>query len=142
MTNANQATLMKLGDSDLTVADPAEDVRGRKVLDANGDEVGDVEDLMVDDREIKVRFLQVGTGGFLGIGETKFLVPVDAITSIDGDHVHIDQSREHVAGAPTYEPDMSFDDTYYNSLYGYWGYAPYWGMGYAYPAYPYYATRR
>lgn len=137
METKTQAKLIKLSDSNLTVADPAEDVRGRKVLDAARDEIGHVDDLLIDDQEHKVRFLRVASGGFLGLGESTFLLPIDAIKSIDDEHVHIDQSRERVAGAPRYEPDLE-DDSYYDNVYGYYGYAPFWGMGYMYPRYPYY----
>jgi sporulation protein YlmC with PRC-barrel domain len=137
MANANTATLHKLSDANLTVADPQEDVRGRKVLDRQGDEIGEVDDLMIDDRELKVRFLRVASGGFLGLGETKFMVPVEAITSITEDAVHVNQTRQHVAGSPPYDPQLA-DDRYWGDLYGYYGYGPYWGPGYIYPPYPYY----
>ncbi len=141
MANANTATLHKLSDANLTVADPEEDVRGRKVLDRQGDEIGEVDDLMIDDREAKVRFMRVASGGFLGLGETKFMIPIDAVTRITDDTVHIDQTREHVAGAPRYDPDLVEDvaraDPYWTSTYGYYGYAPYWAPGYVYPPYPY-----
>jgi sporulation protein YlmC with PRC-barrel domain len=139
MTDTERAgTLHRLGDTDLTVADPAEDVRGRKVVDRNGEEIGDVDDLLLDDRENKVRFLRVGAGGFLGIGEHHFLVPVDAVTRIDADHVHIDRERAGLRDVPTYDPDLAYEQDYYGNIYGWWGYSPYWAPGYAYPAYPAY----
>jgi sporulation protein YlmC with PRC-barrel domain len=130
--------LVKLGDTDLTVADPAEDVRGRKVYDKNGDEIGKVDDLMIDKETNKVRFLAMESGGFLGIGEHHFLIPVDAITRVTSDGVYIDQTKEQIAGAPRYDPAVVPTDTYWNDLYGYYGYSPYWAPGYVYPAYPYY----
>jgi len=138
MARQQIAKLVKLGDTDLTVADPAEDVRGRRVADRNGDEIGTVDALMTDERENRVRFLRVGAGGFLGLGERKFLIPVDAVTRVDRDHVHVDQTRERVVGSPAYDPDLTYDDVYYDDLYGYYGYAPFWGPGYVYPTYPYY----
>ncbi|MGI8485269.1 MAG: PRC-barrel domain-containing protein, partial [Thermomicrobiales bacterium] len=90
MSDINKESLVKLGDTDLTVANPAEDIRGRKVVDKNGDDIGDVDALMIDTDEAKVRFIQIGAGGFLGIGEKHFLIPVDAITSINDDTVHVD----------------------------------------------------
>lgn len=137
-TDVSTGKLVTLGDSDLTVADPREDVRGRTVVDRNGGEIGHVDALLIDDRESKVRFLRVASGGFLGIGESTFLLPVDAITRITADQVVVDQTQERVAGAPAYDPDLVYDQEYYGGLYGYYGYAPYWGPGYAYPAYPYY----
>ncbi|MBA3414244.1 MAG: PRC-barrel domain-containing protein [Chloroflexia bacterium] len=128
--------LVKLGDTDLTVADPAEDIRGRSVVDKAGEEIGHVDALLVDARENKVRFLQVASGGFLGIGERTFLLPVDAVTRTDEDRVHVDQTREHIAGSPAYDPDLVYDPDYYGGLSGYYGYAPYWGPGAVYPPSP------
>jgi sporulation protein YlmC with PRC-barrel domain len=130
--------LVKLDDTDLTVADSAEDVRGRRVLDKNGQEIGKVDALMIDDQEAKVRSLQVGSGGFLGMGKDKTLIPVDAVRRVDEDHVHIDETRERVAGAPPYDPALTYDQSYWGGLYGYYGYGPYWAPGYVYPRYPFY----
>lgn len=140
-TTTRNATIEPLSQSNLMVEDPAEDIRDRTVYDRNGDEVGTVKDLFIDSDQSKVRFVQLGAGGFLGIGEDTFLIPVDAITSIDERGVHIDQTREHVAGGPAYQPDLVADMGYYGEVYGHYGYAPYWGPGYAYPAYPYYTPR-
>ena len=130
--------LEPLSQSDLTLRDPAEDIRDRTVYDRNGDEVGTVKDLMIDREESKVRFVELGAGGFLGIGEDVFLIPVDAITGIDDRGVHIDKTREHVAGGPAYRPDLVADMGHYGDVYGYYGYAPFWGGAYTYPAYPYF----
>lgn len=136
------ATLVRLSDTKLTVADPAEDIRDRNVVDRNGDEIGDVNDLFIDDREKRVRFLEVASGGFLGLGEKKVLLPVDAITRISDDTVYVNQTRQHVAGAPDYDPDLIHEDagegSYYGNVYRHYGYTPYWGPGYMYPGYPYY----
>ena len=131
-----RGNLIKLSDSALTVAEPAEDVRGLAVVDRNGEEIGNVDDLLLDDRENRVRFLQVGHGGFLGIGEEHFLVPVDAVTRIDADHVHVDRTRSDLTDVPGYNPDLAEAPDYYPGVYGWWGYSPYWAPGYAYPAYP------
>jgi hypothetical protein len=124
-TKDNQTgTLLSLTDSSLTVANPDEDVRGRKVHDRQG--------------ENRVRFLRVAHGAFLGIGEEHFLVPVDAVTRIDYDHVHIDRERSKLSDVPGYNPSLAEAPDYYPGVYGWWGYSPYWAGGYAYPAYPVY----
>ena len=43
------------------------------------------------------------------------------------DPVHINHSRDHVAKAPRYDPKLVDDNTYYSSIYGYYGYMPFWG---------------
>ncbi len=77
--------LVRLSETNLTVADPAADVRGRRAVDNGGQEMGKVDDLLIDDQEKKVRFLRVGSGGFLGKGKEHVLVPVEAVTSVDGE---------------------------------------------------------
>lgn len=72
ISDGNGSTLHMLGDTDLTVADPRADVRGRNVVDAEGEDIGKVDDLLVDDSEAKVRMLRVEHGGFLGIGAAHF----------------------------------------------------------------------
>lgn len=138
MAAAQNATLVKLSDTDKTVADPAEDIRHRDVRDRHGEDIGKVDDLMLDAQEGKVRFLVVGSGGFLGIGKDETFIPIDAITSITDEEVRIDQTREHVAGAPAYDPDLADQAPYFQDVYRYYGFGPYWGPGYAYPGYPYY----
>jgi sporulation protein YlmC with PRC-barrel domain len=128
--------LVSLTDTDQTVADPAADVRGRKAFDTNGDDVGTVEDLLVDEEENKVRFLRIGSGGFLGMGRDHFLVPVEAIESVEEDRVTISRDRDRLSDVPAYDPELTYDPIYYADLYGWWGFGPYWAPGHVYPPYP------
>ncbi|MEO6885924.1 MAG: PRC-barrel domain-containing protein [Jatrophihabitantaceae bacterium] len=142
MTSLNNATISKLSDSGQTIEPMAEDIRGRTVKDKDGKDLGKVHDLLIDDREHKVRFLLVEHGGFLGLGERKFFIPVDAITKITAEEVHINHTGEHVAEAPPYDPGLVGDRSYHRGIYGHYGYTPYWDDGYAYPDYlPYRGLR-
>lgn len=140
MASTQRANLVKLGDTDLNVGDPSEDIRGRKLIDASGDEIGEVDGLILDEDEAKVRFMQVAAGGFLGIGEKTFLLPIDAITRIDEDHVHIDQTTDRVIKGPEYDPALTRDEGFWERSYGHYGMTPFWGAGYAYPTFPYYGA--
>ena len=134
-------TLLRLSDTHLTVADPAQDVRSRKVHDKNGADIGHIEDLLIDDTEKHVRFLLVASGGFLGLGTKKFLIPVDAVMHVSNDAVQIDRSRDHVSGGPSYDPDLKDEELaedQYSAVYGYYGFMPFWGIGYTYPSFPFY----
>jgi sporulation protein YlmC with PRC-barrel domain len=137
-TKTKTIALEPLSQSGVTVRDPNEDIRGRKVLDRDGEELGTVKDLFIDRAEMRIRFMELGAGGILGIGEETFLIPIDAITDIDEDAVRIDQTVSHVAGGPRYQPDMEEDRDYYGDVYAHYDVPPYWGTGYAYPKYPYY----
>lgn len=132
-------TLVRLGDTDLTVASEADDVRGHDVVDVDGEEVGTVDSLLIDRGERKVRFLEVGSGGFLGIGKEVVLIPVDVVTSIDDRNVYIDRRRSHVAQSPGYDPELTPEPErpYLEEVYGHYGLPPHWGSGYVYPGFPF-----
>ncbi len=116
-------TLSRLRDIDRTVSRDDEDIRGRMVKDKDGQDLGKVDGLLVDDVERRVRFMEVATGGFLGFGESRSFIPVEAITRITADEVWISHTREHVAGAPRYDPDLvTTDASYFFGLYPYYGY--------------------
>ena len=131
------STIRTLKSAGETVADPSQDVRGREVIAKDGEKIGKVDALLIDNEEEKVRFLRIEAGGFLGIGEKKWLIPVDAITRVDKDHVYLDQSRDRVVSSPVYDPAviaiLSNEYNYYSGVYGYYGMGPFWGGGYMYP---------
>jgi len=134
MANANDPSeaLKRLSDSDLAVADPAQDIRGREVQDSGGEKIGKVGDLFIDESERRVRFIEVESGGFLGIGASKLLVPVESVRSLTKSAVVVGHGRQHLAGAPQYDPTL-LDEDFLRQTYSYYGYPPYWTSGYAYP---------
>lgn len=129
--------VVRLRESILTLADDSQDVRGRIMLDREGREVGKVEDLLIDEEEHKVRFLLVGTGGFLHLGRTHYLIPVDAITQVTPQQVHIDQTQDHIISGPPYDPELITDEHYYD-VYEHYAFGPFWEAGYMYPSFPFY----
>ena len=127
--------LIALSDSDLVLDDLAQDVRGRTLRDESGRELGSIDDLLVDEHERKVRLMLVSVGGFLGVGEKTVIVPIDAISAIDDESVHVSESGEGVADAPTYDPKLLSNAEYQRDVYDWYGYAGYWSPGYVYPTY-------
>jgi sporulation protein YlmC with PRC-barrel domain len=92
--------LLRLGDSDFVPANPEDNVRGKDVYDAEGQRIGSVEDLYIDRKEREVCFLEVGAGGFLGIGEKRFLVPVEAVTQVTQHRLTIEPERTEKVDGP------------------------------------------
>lgn len=131
--------LQTLEDRNITVANQDEDVRGRTVLDNAGEELGEVDALLVDAATGNVRFLRMKSGGFLGFGEETYLIPVDAIERIDDEHVHLGKTGEHVAGGPRYQPELVSTRDDYEPYYRHYGVSPYWTAGYVSPMFPYFA---
>jgi sporulation protein YlmC with PRC-barrel domain len=130
--------LIRLSNTNLQVADPAQDVRGNRVVDKDGKDIGEVDDLILDRVEMKVRFLEVASGDLFGFGSAKSLIPVDAITRLGDGVVYITHTRQHVAAAPHYDPDLIVRDVgeqgYISDLYRHYGFLPYWQPGYIYPS--------
>lgn len=124
----DQNELVKLGDSEYRLEAPEQDIRGLDVYDRDRREIGSIEDLYVDTEERKVRFLDVGAGGFLGLGEKHFMIPVEAVIDVGEDGVTIEHGREKVTGSPPFDTDVVPPSTdYQRDVYGYYGYAPTWG---------------
>ena len=119
--------LVRLSDSGLALEDLTQDVRGLDVYDEDGDQIGTVKDLYADTEERKVRFLDVGAGGIMGLGEKHFLVPVEAVSEVREDGVVVvDQKRRKVAGSPLFDADVVVPQPpYQDELYEYYGYPPY-----------------
>jgi sporulation protein YlmC with PRC-barrel domain len=97
--------LVRMGESSFVPANLEDDVRGKDVYDPEGQRLGSVEDLYIDRQEREVRFLEVGAGGFLGIGEKRFLVPVEAVVEVAEEWVAIElgSTDTKVAPPPTAE---------------------------------------
>jgi sporulation protein YlmC with PRC-barrel domain len=92
--------LLRMGDANFVPANLEDEVRGKDVYDQVGQRVGSVEDLYVDRKEREVRFLEVGAGGFLGIGQKRFLVPVEAVVKVTEEWVAIEPGRTEKAQGP------------------------------------------
>ena len=124
--------LIRLSNTNLQVAAPAQDVRGYRVVDKDGREVGEVTDLILDRDERKVRSLEVAAGDLFGLGRGRTLMPLEAITRISDRVVSIDQTHQHLAAAPRYNPDLMAQEDV-GHLYRHYGLLPYWQPGYVYP---------
>jgi sporulation protein YlmC with PRC-barrel domain len=96
------------------------------MYDREGMKVGEVEAVVVNRPEPHVRFLLVSDGGALAIGDEQRLVPVEAVDRIEQGIVFLDEARRRVAEAPKYDPTLVDEPSYWEQMYGWYGYAPYW----------------
>ena len=92
--------LVRLGDSGFVPVNMEDDLCGKDVHDPHGQRMGRVEELYVDRQKREVRYLEVGSGGFLGIGERRFLVPVEAVTRVSEDRVTVEPDRTEKVDGP------------------------------------------
>jgi sporulation protein YlmC with PRC-barrel domain len=114
--------LIKLRDSDLPRDVSAKALLDGDVYDRDGEKIGTVKDLYLDTEEEDVRFLDVGAGGFFGLGEKHFMVPMEVVTGTSGGGVTIEQSREKVEGSPELDTKGVPEDAYQHEVYDYYRY--------------------
>lgn len=133
--------LEPLSQTRLSLVDPQEDIRGRKVFDREGEEIGKVDDVFIDPTERRARFLSVKSGDVLGLGGKKLLIPVDAITPVAQDKVVINHRRDRIVAGPQVDSkfekgaDQAADtDAVVLACYEFYGIAqPYWNPTYQRP---------
>ena len=116
--------LIKLRDSDLPRGSSAKALLDGDVYGRDGEKIGTVKDLYVDEEDgEEVRFLDVGAGGFLGLGEKHFMVPMEAVTDMSGGGVTIEHTSERVEGSPELNTKGVPEDAYQQEVYDYYGYS-------------------
>jgi hypothetical protein len=105
----------------------AEKVRGTKVYNSAGDDLGSIHDLMIDKRGGRVAYAVMSFGGFLGIGEKFHPLPWHVLTYDEGKGgYNIDLTSDQLRSAPHYSRDelSGFDDDKVDTYYGGLGYPP------------------
>jgi sporulation protein YlmC with PRC-barrel domain len=121
------ATLRLLGESRFAFANPYQDVRGWMVRDGDGNDLGHLEDVLIDETAEKVRFLKVGHGGILGFGESHSFIPIEEVVALNDGQITIETSAQKVAGAPRFDPELVDKDRRpVEDVYSYYGYQPPW----------------
>lgn len=83
-TDRTPGGLRVVDNAEIVVTDRASNWMGLEVTDLEGEMLGSVNDMILD-ADHRVTDLEVGVGGFLGIGETNVLIPLDRI-SVVTDH--------------------------------------------------------
>jgi sporulation protein YlmC with PRC-barrel domain len=108
---------------------PASKLIGENVVDAKGDHLGKIEDLAIDFEQGRIRFAILSFGGFLGMGEKRFAVPIQTLQRFDDDRLLLNVDRDKLKNAPGIEKDdwSKIDDrAYVTRAYEFYGYKPYW----------------
>jgi sporulation protein YlmC with PRC-barrel domain len=105
---------------------------GNNVVNAVGEDLGSIEEIMLDVSSGRVAYAVLSFGGFLGLGDKLFAVPWDAMTvDTDEERFILDVSKERLEDAPGFDQDdwpetTEADDTWLVSVYEYYETEPYW----------------
>ncbi len=108
----------------------ANTLEGDKVVNLQNDDIGTVEQIMVDIHTGRVAYVVVSFRGVAGIGSKLFAVPWTALR-VDTDRkcFVMDADRELLKNAPGFDKD-NWPDTpngqWYHEVYKYYNQKPYW----------------
>lgn len=84
----------------------ATSLQGNKVRNAKGEDLGKVEDFMLDTSTGEVSYAVLSFGGVMGIGDKLFAVPLQAMRADTEKHEFIlDESKERLEKAPGFDKD-------------------------------------
>lgn len=108
----------------------ADTMKNDKVINADGEELGEIEEIMIDVNSGRVAYAVLSFGGFLGMGEKLFAIPWAAL--------HLDRKREcfqlnvdteRLENAPGFDkndwPEFA-DEAWATGIHDYYDYEPYW----------------
>ena len=84
----------------------ASTIIGDKVYNADSDNLGQIKDIMLNLQDGTIEYVVIEFGGFLGIGEKYFAVPLKALTLDTTRHAFIlHQKKDVLENAPGFDKD-------------------------------------
>ncbi len=104
----------------------ASTLSGDRVRNSAGEDLGKIEEIMLDIPSGRVAYAVLSFGGFLGIGNKLFAVPWQALSLNERDHEFIlNMDRQKLENAPGFDkdnwPDMA-DPAWGEQIHKHWGY--------------------
>ncbi len=108
----------------------ASTLTGNKVVNLRKEDLGTIEDLMIDIDSGRIAYAVLSFGGFLGLGDKLFAIPWSALKVEAAEKRFVlNISKDLLEQAPGFDktnwPDMS-DPAWGAQIYTYYGYKPYW----------------
>ena len=108
----------------------ASTLEGDKVRNTSGEDLGKIDEIMIDIPTGRIAYAVLSFGGFLGMGDRLFALPW-SILKVDEDNkcFILDVDKDVLKNAPGFDknnwPDMS-DTTWGSRVYTYYHAQPYW----------------
>lgn len=105
----------------------SEDVEGTNVYDMKGAKIGEIDHLMIDKLSGKVSYAVMSFGGFLGLGESHYPVPWNALKydpALGGYRTGI--TEQQLQAAPAFDDHSWEDRAWERKTHEHYGASPYW----------------
>jgi sporulation protein YlmC with PRC-barrel domain len=107
----------------------ASTIKGDKIVNRAGEDLGKIEELMIDLQDGRLAYAVLSFGGFLGMGDKLFAIPWQAFKLKLHDHAFmLDIPKEILEKAEGFDKDNwpLTDREWLSRNYTYYGYQPYW----------------
>lgn len=106
-------------------------LEGTTVINKAGENLGKIEDFMVDLATGRIAYAVLSFGGFLGIGNKLFAIPINALKlDLNKESFILNVDKERLENAPGFDssnwPDMA-DPEWGSKVHSYYGVQPYTG---------------
>jgi sporulation protein YlmC with PRC-barrel domain len=103
---------------------------GDKVINPQGEHLGEVKELMIDLELGRVAYAVLSFGGVLGMGEKLFAIPFQALQLRPDRHEFVlNVDKEKLKKAPGFDKNnwpSTADRTWGTQIHRFYGYEPYW----------------
>ncbi len=103
---------------------------GMSVTNDQEQDLGKIEDIMLDLRSGRILYAVLSFGGFWGMGTKLFAIPWDAMSySEEKDRIILNVTRDRLQDAPGFDRDnwpRRPDESFMSGLYQHYGYEPFW----------------
>lgn len=105
----------------------ATSIIGDKVENPEGDDLGRIDNLMINLHSGRIEYAVIEYGAFLGLGGKLFAIPFHELQVIPGKRAFLlNRDEEHLKNSPGFDkghwPDTN-DHGYYGDVNTYWGYS-------------------
>ncbi len=101
-------------------------ITGQNVYNLKDENIGEIKDLMINLNTAEIAYAVISFGGFMGIGNKLFAMPLKAFQFSDKDDtIRLDIDKEKLENAPSFDKDnwpMTADDEFIDSVYSHYGY--------------------
>lgn len=101
----------------------ASELKGANVYNPQGENLGTIKDLMIDTVTGRVNYAVLSFGGFLGLGDKYFAVPVQALTIDIKDNIILDVDKERLKNAPGFDKNnwpVTYDRSFTENVYSFY----------------------
>ncbi len=106
----------------------ASTLKGTDVKNLTNENIGEIKDLMINLETGNVEYAVLSFGGFMGIGDKHFAVPVQALNfSANDNEIKMDIDKDRLENAPGFDKNnwpREASPEFTQSVYNHYGYEP------------------